>query len=76
MYCCFSWHTVFRDEIGVLSSHFQDLRSCKAEQQEGIFLTGYICRNCMCNGVKGGLACGSSVGHNSLSMIILPQALT
>lgn len=75
VYCCFSWHTLFRDEIGVLSSHAQGWKSCQATQPEGIFLAGYIHRNCTCDGVKGGFAHGCSVRHNPLSVINLPQPL-
>lgn len=75
VYCCFSWHTVFRDEICVHSSHVQALKSCQTGQQEGIFLPGYIRRDCTCDGAKGGSACGCSVGQNPLSMMNLPQPL-
>lgn len=76
VYSCFSWHTIFRAEIGVLSSHVQDLKSCQAGWQEGIFLNGYIRQNCTCDGPKVEFAHGCSVGHNPLAMMNLPQPLT
>lgn len=76
VYCCFCWHTIFKVEIGVLLSHVQDLKSCQAGWQEGIFLTGYICQNCACDGAKGGFARGCCVGHKPFSRMNLPQPLT
>lgn len=73
VYSCFSWHTIFRAEICVLSSHVQDFKSCQAGWQEGNFLHGYICQNCTCDGAKGEFAHGCSVGHTVMN---LPQPPT